>query len=156
MASIAVKGFTIVELLIVIVVIAILAAISVVAYNNIQDRAWESRAATLLSQARKDIELRKVQYGAWPFEQTARQAYADAPRSKENAATQVIWEYIYDVGGVDVLNSGNTSHTSALNMSGPELRWCYGISRGGGSSHYFLLKSDTVNITRSQSGCPSM
>jgi general secretion pathway protein G len=63
-ASIAVKGFTIVELLIVIVVIAILAAISVVAYNNIQDRAWESRAATLLSQARKDIELHKVQYGA--------------------------------------------------------------------------------------------
>lgn len=33
------KGFTLVELLIVIVVIAILAAISVVAYNGIQTRA---------------------------------------------------------------------------------------------------------------------
>mgnify|MGYP006209457325 CR=1 FL=1 len=32
-------GFTIVELLIVIVVIAILAAVSIVAYNGIQDRA---------------------------------------------------------------------------------------------------------------------
>ena len=138
------------------IVIAILAAISVVAYNNIQDRAWESRAATLLSQARKDIELHKVQYGAWPFEQTARQAYADAPRNKEGAAVQVIWEYIYDVGGVDVLKPGNSSRTSALDMSGSELRWCYGVSRGGGSSQYFLLKSDSVNITRSQSGCPSM
>ena len=37
------KGFTIVELLIVIVVIAILAAISVVAYNGIQDRAKQSQ-----------------------------------------------------------------------------------------------------------------
>jgi prepilin-type N-terminal cleavage/methylation domain-containing protein len=33
------SGFTIVELLIVIVVIAILAALSVVAYNGIQNRA---------------------------------------------------------------------------------------------------------------------
>lgn len=33
------SGFTIVELLIVIVVIAILAAITIVAYNGIQDRA---------------------------------------------------------------------------------------------------------------------
>lgn len=36
------KGFTIVELLIVVVVIAILAAITVVAYNGIQDRTLQS------------------------------------------------------------------------------------------------------------------
>lgn len=38
------RGFTIVELLIVIVVIAILAAITVVAYNGIQNRARASGA----------------------------------------------------------------------------------------------------------------
>lgn len=38
----SIRGFTIVELLIVIVVIAILAAISVVAYRGIQDRAADS------------------------------------------------------------------------------------------------------------------
>ena len=40
-----VKGFTLVELLIVIVVIAILAAISIVAYNGIQQRSRDSAAA---------------------------------------------------------------------------------------------------------------
>lgn len=40
------KGFTIVELLIVIVVIAILAAISVIAYNDVQQRAYNSKIIT--------------------------------------------------------------------------------------------------------------
>ena len=42
-----VKGFTIVELLIVIVVIAILAAISIVAYNGIQSRANNTKIVSV-------------------------------------------------------------------------------------------------------------
>ena len=49
------RGFTIVELLIVVVVIAILAAITIVAYNGIQNRAKQSAAQSQLTQANKKI-----------------------------------------------------------------------------------------------------
>lgn len=54
-------GFTIVELLIVVVVIAILAAITIVAYNGIQDKAKVSVAKSTLASAAKSLETLKVQ-----------------------------------------------------------------------------------------------
>lgn len=49
------RGFTIVELLIVIVVIAILAAITVVAYTGVQQQAIDSKAQSDLSTLQKAI-----------------------------------------------------------------------------------------------------
>jgi prepilin-type N-terminal cleavage/methylation domain-containing protein len=49
------KGFTIVELLIVVVVIAILAAITIVSYNGIRERAVTSQVQSALSQANKSV-----------------------------------------------------------------------------------------------------
>ena len=60
------SGFTIVELLIVIVVIAILAAISIVAYNGIQERARSSAASSAASQAAKKLALYQVDNGSYP------------------------------------------------------------------------------------------
>lgn len=57
------KGFTIVELLIVVVVIAILAAITIVGYNGITKRADDSRIASNLSQDAKKIELARIASG---------------------------------------------------------------------------------------------
>ncbi len=55
------KGFTIVELLIVIVVIAILAAVTIVAYNGISNRAKESSVQSDVANAVKKLETLKVQ-----------------------------------------------------------------------------------------------
>lgn len=54
------RGFTIVELLIVIVVIGILAAIVVVAYNGIQNQAYDTTVKSDLATVVKKIELEKV------------------------------------------------------------------------------------------------
>ena len=53
-------GFTIVELLIVVVVIAILAAITIVAFNGVQNRAKASAVQQSLAQAQKKVALWKA------------------------------------------------------------------------------------------------
>lgn len=59
-------GFTIVELLIVIVVIGILAAISIVAYNGMQIRATDSTTKFDAGNAGKQLELAKSETGVYP------------------------------------------------------------------------------------------
>jgi len=61
------SGFTIVELLIVIVVIAILAAISIVAYNGIQARARDNIRYQDVKSITKALELYKVDTGNYPI-----------------------------------------------------------------------------------------
>lgn len=61
------RGFTIVELLIVIVVIAILAAISIVAYNGIQQRARDSERQSDINVMQKQLELFYVDKGYYPL-----------------------------------------------------------------------------------------
>ena len=56
-------GFTIVELLIVIVVIAILAAISIVAYTGIQQRARDSHRKSDLAVIAKALQIYQVDNG---------------------------------------------------------------------------------------------
>lgn len=60
------QGFTIVELLIVIVVIGILAAITIVAYNGIQDRARKTAIISDVTNAGKQLGLDKAKDDVYP------------------------------------------------------------------------------------------
>ena len=64
------QGFTIVELLIVIVVIAILAAITIVAYNGIQSRARTSSAQAAANNFAKKAEAYNADSSAYPTAST--------------------------------------------------------------------------------------
>ena len=61
------QGFTIVELLIVIVIIAILAAITIVAYNGIQQRAYMSAMKSDYRAINQALTMYKTEHGKWPL-----------------------------------------------------------------------------------------
>ena len=72
-------GFTIVELLIVIVVIGILAAITIVAYNGIQQRARDSVMRADLTNVGKKFQLYQIANNAYPSSQTAGIRFSFSP-----------------------------------------------------------------------------
>lgn len=69
------RGFTVVELLIVIVVIGILAAITVVSYSSAQQRARDARMVATVTQYADIIKLYKVNKGSFPIPTTGGNKY---------------------------------------------------------------------------------
>lgn len=100
------SGFTIVELLIVIVVIAILAAISIVAFTGIQERARLSSNQSRLADINKLILLYHADKGEYPGTATVHSApsgnfipglvpeYGDALPAIESTGNGDYWAYI--------------------------------------------------------------
>lgn len=60
------KGFTIVELLVVIVVIAIIAAVSIVAYNGIQARSHDAKRLSDMKSIINALEMQKAATNTYP------------------------------------------------------------------------------------------
>ena len=73
------KGFTIVELLIVVVVIAILAAITIVSYNGITNRANASASKSTAATWQKKVELYNSEQGNYP--RTSAQVSGDTTKT---------------------------------------------------------------------------
>ena len=99
------SGFTIVELLIVIVVIGILAAITIVAYNGIQQRANNAAIVNAASQTMKSLQAYHALKGEYPY------------TGASNVCVTTISGCVRDTGGVD--NSNSTFNTNIATVGAP-------------------------------------
>lgn len=123
-------GFTIVELLIVIVVIGILAAITIVAYNSIQERARTSSVSSALSQAAKKLAVYQVDNpDLYPADKTALSAIGIQDSSS------VTYQYTRTASTPNTYcltaTTGTTSYKLSSSTSTPSAGACAGHGVGG-------------------------
>jgi general secretion pathway protein G len=130
------KGFTIVELAIVISVIGILASVTVVFYNGAQQRAEYSRAQTDMRHINDSIDIYRSQTGSYP---TGNGSFQDINSNSTNAYTVLVngkyidempsaktgytYQYRADNAGVDykLLRIKSSGTLNSVELSGNNL-----------------------------------
>lgn len=108
------QGFTIVELLIVVVVIAILAAITIVSYNGITNRANASAAKSTAATIQKKIELYQADQSVYPFALSSMSATSDSDEAWYIAASTPL----EPVASLSASNGKNTVAVQPCNGTG--------------------------------------
>lgn len=138
------KGFTIVELLIVVVVIAILAAITIVAYNGITNQSRRASMQNNLQQTAKLIESYKIETGSYPIGLGVLNKGAGVRSNNDS-------RYAYTLDGVNYLlsiGSANSNDTYKVSSAQPA------ISSGSWPGHDTILggyatRAGFTNLTMS-------
>jgi len=108
------SGFTIVELLIVIVVIAILATISIVAFNGVQKRANDTARISDMTTLTKALAIYATQQGNFP---------ASAPNPGSST-----WEISTDPGFMSSLNA--ITNSKVFKAPGSSVYWYHTFAAG--------------------------
>jgi len=144
------RGFTIVELLIVIVVIAILAAISIVSYNGIQQRARDTSRKNDVAAIAKALHLYNIDNGN----------YATSGCGNGGGSGWFDYTYGTNTPTVDCLINGGYLSTRLRDPSG--LRTCGSgtdchayikMTCSAGTFIYVNLESTPLNSTAADGTC---
>ena len=103
------KGFTVIELLVVVAIIGILAAVGVVAYNGYTASAKANAAKTMHSQAVKYIsaEIQKCSLGESKFMGTNQDCPATAAKAVSGAVNTMTDKNPYNTANNAVASSGS-------------------------------------------------
>jgi len=147
------RGFTIVELLIVVVVIAILAAITIVSYNGIQKRAREATLSTNLGSAAQQlkVDLSLTGDGIYPATLAAANSGRGVPTpdntiyqyTVNNTAIPPTFCITGSTSGIDLMVTESTTPTAGV---------CPGHTAGGIVKPIITNLAPNPNIELSASG----
>jgi prepilin-type N-terminal cleavage/methylation domain-containing protein len=121
------RGFTIIELLVVIVIIGILAAITIVAYNGIQGRAQAAAASSALAQVSKKIALYAIDNSAYPTDLATAGIANPSGTSYQYSVNNAVTPQTYCV----TATNGTTSYQVSSASTTPTSGGCAGHGVGG-------------------------
>jgi prepilin-type N-terminal cleavage/methylation domain-containing protein len=111
------EGFTLVEILIVVVIIGILASVAIPTYMNYVKRSYASDAQTQIRNIIANIELYAQENGTPPSDT---QVLEDENYMTIKPATREKWSFEFDITEEDGLLSGTVTATSLAGMNGGE------------------------------------
>lgn len=133
------RGFTIVELLIVVVVIAILASITIVSYNGIQNRAKAAATQQNVSQAVKKINL-------WKVDNVDQSPDLTAFVNLVGSANSSQYQYTPGANGTFCVTAttGNLSYYASSTQTSPAAGACSGHGANGGSTITNIVSNPSV------------
>lgn len=139
------RGFTIIELLIVIVIIAILAAITLVAYNSITARGRTAAEQGTASQAQQKIEAYNADNTA---PTSGYPATAGALTGASSSAT-------YAMSSSSVTFSTTSTGPAAPANNGTNTVWYYGTATGGCLYYWNYASSPATSTLQASIGTPA-
>ena len=135
------SSFTIVELLIVIVVIAILAAITIVAFNGIQDRARETSFKSDLSQADKQLKLFLASGSSGKYPSTVSTDCTASPDSDTNKCLKLSAGHT-----VESYSSPSPNDTYSLTITDADGKVSYVVTNSSGPALVTAPAFDGITI----------
>ncbi len=137
------KGFTLIELMIVVAIVGILAAVAIPAYQDYTIRAQVSEGLSLASAAKAAVVESYGSNGAWPSDNTA---------AGVGTATNIVGKYVTGVavaGNLVTVTFGGSSNSA---ISAKTLFFTAGLSANGDIAWQCGSKSMATGITATGTG----